>query len=85
MAAKLRLPLAPVAREPWEVGDERVARARQTIEKRRFTDVGPADDGYFRRHEAASGLGAAYAANVARKAKADALERLSGLQIQAFG
>ena len=41
---KLRLALAPVAREARHVGDERRARASQPVEQRRLADVGPADD-----------------------------------------
>ena len=37
-------PVMAIAREAREVGDERVARARQAIEQRRLADVGPADE-----------------------------------------
>jgi hypothetical protein len=33
-----------VAREPRNVGDERIARSRQRVEQRRLPDVGPADE-----------------------------------------
>ncbi len=50
VTAKLRLALAPVAREPWKVGDERVTRARQAVEKGRLADVRSADYCDFWRH-----------------------------------
>ena len=40
-----------VAREAGQVGDERVARARQPVEKRRFPHIGAPDEGNYGFHQ----------------------------------
>ena len=51
MAVALSKAIAPVARQPREVRDERVPRAGQLIEEGRFADVGPAYQCDCRQHD----------------------------------
>ncbi len=54
--AQRGLALAPVARHPRRVVDQRQAVAHQAIEQRRFAGVGPADDGDGQCHRASGAV-----------------------------
>ena len=43
--AKPALAFPPIARDAGLIVDERAARPDQTVEERRFADIGPADNG----------------------------------------
>src|SRR6185295_1568760 len=44
-AGKISFAFTPVARDTWPVIDKREPPSNQAIEERRFTDIGPADEG----------------------------------------
>ena len=52
--------VVPIARDAGQIGDERVARARQHVEQRRFADVRPTDEGDYGEHDGSRVLDRAY-------------------------